>query len=129
MRRFGLTLSMLFCAAAVWGADWLTDGGNPQRTAWQKDEKILSTANAKDIRLLWKIKLDNAPRQMHNLFPPLIVERVNTSSGTKQIAIETGVSDNIYAIDVETGALLWKKHFQSAWTPPATGGGNLLPGR
>src|SRR6266849_11072483 len=118
MRRFGLMLSMLFCAAAVRGADWLTDGGNPQRTAWQKDEKILSTATAKDIRLLWKIKLDNEPRQMHNLFLPLFVERVNTSRGPKQIAIETGVSDNIYAIDVETGKLLWTKHFQSAWTPP-----------
>jgi hypothetical protein len=71
----------------VWSADWLTDGGNSQRTNWQKDEKILSTANAKDIKLLWKIKLDNQPRQMHNLFPPLIIDRVNTSGGPKQIAI------------------------------------------
>jgi hypothetical protein len=53
---------------------------------------------------------------------------VNTSRGPKQIAIETGVSDNIYAIDVETGRLLWKKHFQGAWTPPTRGGGILCPG-
>src|SRR5260370_6506162 len=131
MRRFGFMLSMLFCAVTVWGADWLTDRGNPQRTAWQQDERIFSTANAKDIRLLWKIKLDNEPRQMHNLFPPLIVERVNTSTGPKQVAIEAGVSDNIYAIDIETGKMLWKKHFQSTWTPAATGGrggGILCPG-
>jgi outer membrane protein assembly factor BamB len=130
MQRLGLAITILLSSASVWGADWLTDGGNPQRTAWQKDEKLLSTANAKDIRLLWKIKLDNEPRQMHNLFPPLIVERVNASRGPRQIAIEAGVSDNLYAIDVETGELIWKKHFQSAWTPPAggRGGGILCPG-
>src|SRR5215469_9022697 len=113
------------------GADWLTDGGNPQRTAWQKDEKILSTSSVKDMKLLWKIHLDNEPRQMHSLFPPLIVDRANTSSGVKQIAIVAGVSDNIYAIDVEHGELLWKKHFTSTWTPPQTGGrgaGTLCPG-
>ena len=131
MRRFSLTMAITLGCVSGWGADWLTDGGDSQRTAWQKDEKILSTANAKDIKLLWKIKLDNEPRQMHNLFPPLIIERVNTSGGPKQIAIEAGVSDNIYAIDVEKGEVIWKKHFQSAWTPPASGGrgaGILCPG-
>ena len=45
--------------------------------------------------------------------------------------IETGVSDNLFAIDVETGETLWKKHFTSTWTPPANGGrggGILCPG-
>src|SRR5438552_15466658 len=53
-------------------ADWLTDGGDPQRTAWQRHETILTRDTVKTMRLLWKIKLDNQPRQMHNLFPPLI---------------------------------------------------------
>src|SRR5713226_6655075 len=92
---------VLLGGAAAWSADWLTDGGNPQRTAWQKDEKILTTANVKDMKLLWKIKLDNQPRQMHSLLPTLIIGRVNTRSGPQQIAIATGVSDNIYAIDVD----------------------------
>jgi outer membrane protein assembly factor BamB len=111
-------------------ADWLTDGGNPQRTAWQQDEKTLTTANVKNMKLLWKIKLDNEPRQMHSLLPVLIVGRVNTSSGPKQIAVVTGVSDNIYAIDVDKGELLWKKHFETSWTPPAGGRGVyvLCPG-
>src|SRR5689334_4262173 len=95
----------------LWGADWLTDGGNPQRTGWQKDEKILGKANVKDMKLRWKLQLDNQPRQLHSLFPPLIVGRINTANGPKQIAIEAGISDNIYAIDVDAGAILWKKHF------------------
>src|SRR5215813_9287612 len=94
----------LLCQAA----DWLTDGGNSQRIAWQQDEKILTLSNVKDMKLLWKIKLDNEPRQMHSLFPPLIIGRLNTSRGPREVLIETGVSDNIYAIDVETGQLIWK---------------------
>jgi hypothetical protein len=68
-------------------ANWLTDGGSPQRTAWQPDEQILTAANVKNMRLLWKIKLDNQARAMHNLLPVLIVGCVETAGGPKQIVI------------------------------------------
>ena len=70
------------------------------------------------MKLLWKLNLDNEPRQMHSLFPPLIIEHVNTPTGVKQIAIEAGVSDNIYAIDVEKGEAdleeAFRQHLDSA---------------
>src|SRR6188508_743088 len=88
-------------------ADWLTDGGDPQRTGWQKNEHILTVSNVKGMTLLWKYKTDNEPREMHALFPPLIVGRVLTAAGPKQVAIVAGISDNVYAIDVATGTLLW----------------------
>src|ERR1700732_3319198 len=88
------TLSVAGCVFCQ-GADWLTDGGNPQRTAWQKDEKILNVRNVKNMKLLWRLHLDNKPRVMTSLFPPLIVGRVNTPAGVRQIAIEAGSSDNI----------------------------------
>ena len=130
-RKLTAVYTVTLGCAILQGADWLTDGGNPQRTNWQKDEKILSPASAKNMTLLWKMKLDNEPRQMHSLFPPLIINTVNTGSGPKQLAIVAGVSDNLYAIDVEKGEVVWKKHFESNWTPPATGGrggGILCPG-
>ena len=55
------------------------------------------------MKLLWKVQTDNQPRQMHNLFPPLIAGNVSTPAGDKEIAVLAGVSDNIYGIDVETG--------------------------
>jgi outer membrane protein assembly factor BamB len=131
MRRSPVIIAIILGCALSWGADWLTDGGNTLRDAWQRSETIFTTANVKDTKLLWKLKLDNEPRQMHSLFPPLIIEKLNTPSGVKQVAIETGVSDNIYAIDVEKGEVVWKKHFVSTWTPPANGGrggGILCPG-
>ena len=110
-------------------ADWLTDGGDPQRTAWQKNEHILNVSNVKGMQLLWKYKTDNEPREMHALFPPLIVGRVLTAAGPKQIAIVAGISDNIYAIDVATGGLLWKHHFDTTFSPPpGVSFGTLCPG-
>jgi len=112
-----LLLAALLSALLGSAADWLTDGGDTYRTAWQRDEKILSPSTVKDMKLLWKIKLDNEARQVHSLLPALIAEKVATADGPKEIAIVTGSSDNIFAIDVEKGELLWRKHFENTWTP------------
>src|SRR5215469_10799849 len=111
IRRLAVTLAL--GSTLAWSADWLTTGFDPQRTGWQKNEKILNANNVKNMTLLWTVKTDNQPRQMHNLFPPLIVEKVKTSSGLKEIALLAGVSDNLYAIDVAKGEILWHKHFTS----------------
>src|SRR5499433_3186583 len=128
MRKVLILVGLMFSSLVAIGADWLTDGGNPQRTAWQEDEKTLTTETVKNMKLLWKVKTDNLPREMHSLLPALIVGRVTTSRGPKEIAVVTGVSDNIYAIDVESGALLWKKHFEYTAGPLPRGGGTLCPG-
>jgi outer membrane protein assembly factor BamB len=111
-------------------ADWLTDGGDPQRTAWQRHETILTRETVRNMKLLWKLKLDNKPRQMHSLFPPLIAGNVEASSGPKEIAVVAGISDNVFGIDVEQGTLLWTRHFDSTFEePPQRGpGSTLCPG-
>jgi len=129
MRRLVSVVVALFVGSLVAvSADWLTDGGNPQRTAWQKDEKTLSIANVKNMKLLWKVKTDNVPREMHSMLPTLVVSRVTTNTGPKEIAVVTGVSDNIYAIDVDKGAILWKKHFEYTTGEIPRGAGTLCPG-
>lgn len=125
MRKFSAFALFLVCGLAVFGSDWPTDGGNPQRTNWQKDETILTKENVGNLKVLWKLKLENTPRQMHSLFPPLIIGQVSTAGGVKQIALEAGVSDNIYAIDADKGEILWKKHFE--YPPPARNGGATDP--
>jgi outer membrane protein assembly factor BamB len=125
MRKLFYFMLAALCCTVSWGADWPTDGGSPQRTGWQKDEHILTKDNVKNLKILWKLKFDNKPREMHSLFPPLIVDKVKTSDGVKQIAIEAGISDNIYAIDVDAGKVLWQKHFEY---PPITEGRGLRPG-
>jgi putative pyrroloquinoline-quinone-binding quinoprotein len=111
-------------------AAWLTDGGDTARTSWQRDETLITTASVKGMKLAWKVKVDNQPRQMHNLFAPLIVPDVQTPSGPRELAILAGVSDNIYGIDVDSGRQIWKRHFDSTFVEPqgGRGGGPLCPG-
>ena len=107
-------------SAVAWSADWPTDGANPQRTNWQQNETILNKQNVANLKILWKVKLDNAPKQMHSLLPSLIVGRVPTPGGPKEVVLQAGVSDNIYAIDASNGEILWKKRFE--YPPPARSG-------
>src|SRR5262252_5562849 len=110
-------------------ADYLAEGGDPQRTGWVQDEEIFSATNVGTMKLLWKTKLDTPPREMHNLFPPLIVGKVETSQGEKQIAVVAGISDTLYGIDVESGAVLWSRKFDTTYTPAGgRGAGTLCPG-
>lgn len=127
MRTFS---ALFFVSTLAFGADWLTDGGDTKRNNWQKDETILTKANVGGMKLLWKTKLDNAPRAMHSLLEPLVIGRVNTRSGPKELVIQAGVSDNVYALDAKTGELIWKRHFDSTFqdSPGGRGPSVLCPG-
>ncbi len=75
------------------------------------------------MKLLWTYKTDNEPRQMHSLHAPLVIGSLPTTAGPKQVVVVGGVSDNVYAIDASSGALLWKEDFDSTYQPaPAAGG-------
>jgi len=100
-------------------ANWPTDGYDVQRTSWQRHETLISPASVRGMKLAWKLKLDNASRQLHNLFPPMIVSDVRTASGPKQVGVVAGVSDNLYGIDLDTGTQLWKRTFDNTFTEQA----------
>lgn len=123
MRRTlpALLTAVFLLGAPLPAADWLTDGGDSKRNNWQKDEHILTKENVGKMQLLWKRKLDNEPRQMHSLLEPLIIGRIDTPKGPKEMVIQAGVSDNVYALDARTGDLLWKRHFESTYQDPENG--------
>jgi hypothetical protein len=101
--------------------DWTTDGGDNQRTGWNKSEKTLTKTNIGRLKLLWKIQTDNNVRALHALMPALVLGQLKTPSGVKQVAFVSGISDNLYAIDVQAGQILWKKHWD--YELPQRGGG------
>ena len=101
--------------------DWLTDGGDNQRTGWAKNEKILTKQNVGSLKLLWTLETGNQPRALHSLMPVLVVGQLATANGPRQVGIVNGVSDNLYGFDVETGKILWQQHW--AYVPPAGRGG------
>src|SRR6185503_14066859 len=100
--RIGLVLLLLSTVTAG-AVDFLTEGVDNGRTGWVRDEKIFNTANVGSTKLLWKLKLESTPRAMHNLFAPLVAERVTTAQGSLEIGVVAGVSDDLFGIDVAAG--------------------------
>ena len=71
---------ILISCAVTWSADYLMEGADSGRTGWLRDDKSFGVDDVRNMKLLWKTKLDSVPREMHNLFPPLIATGVNTAS-------------------------------------------------
>jgi outer membrane protein assembly factor BamB len=105
-------------AQSTTAAEWPTGSFDPQRDGWQRNETKITLDNAKNIRLLWKLKTDNKPMGMQSFREPLIVAGVNTAGGVKTLAILAGSSDDVYVVDVASGALLWQKHLKWASDKP-----------
>ena len=104
--------ALCLSGATLWASDYLTHGVDPARTGWMKDED-LQHHQRRNMKLLWKVKLDSKTREMHNLFNPLIVERVTTPQGSREMAVVAGVYDDLFGIDVATGEQMWKTHFDN----------------
>ena len=81
----------------------------------------LTKKNVRNLKMLWKIQPTIQVRALHSLMPVLIIGRLNTPAGTSRSAIVNGISDNLYAFDVESGKILWQKHWD--YPPPAAAGG------
>src|ERR1700730_4124737 len=104
--------------------EWTTDSFNSQRDGWQRYETAISPANAKNLQLLWKLKTDNKTMGMQSFREPLIIARVHTAAGNKTLAIVAGSANDVYAIDADTGTMVWQKKLKwSAATPQESGEG------
>src|SRR5260370_7423023 len=65
------------------------------------------------FQLVWKLKLNNDPRQLNGLTPPPLMDRYIGIKGFRALGFVGGSSDNIYAIDVDLGRIDWETHFTS----------------
>ncbi len=90
-------------------AEWPTGSFDQQRDGWQRNETKLTPDNAKNIRLLWKLKTDNKSMGMQSFREPVVVAGVHTPAGVKTLAIFAGSSDAVFAVDVDNGSLVWQK--------------------
>ena len=51
---------------------------------WQRNETTLTPENVRNMKILWKLQLDNVPREMHALLPPLIVGEIATAGRSRR---------------------------------------------
>ncbi len=103
VRFFVLAISV--CALAF-GADWATWRFDPQRTGWQRDERVLNARTVTKLALLWKRKLSDRP---DGLADPLILGPIITHRGIKELVLAKTSSDVVYAIDADLNRVFWSR--------------------
>lgn len=106
-----------FCLAPLPAGQWPTFGGNPQRDGWARDETILTHDNVKLMKPVWKVHIDSPLKEMNGLTAPVVADNVLTAQGHKDIVVVAGGDDTVDGIDIDTGKVLWHKHFMSEAKP------------
>lgn len=110
--KSGAFLLFLCASALLIRADWPSFGGGPRRDGWNRAEDTFTKDNVKGLTLQWKLKVENTSLELNALTAPVVMEGVITPHGFKEYVIVAGSSDTLFAIDADTGKLVWKKAFQ-----------------
>ncbi len=97
-----------------YSAEWLTRGGDAQRSGWQRREKHLNMETVKGLKLLWKKQLAGGTAAATALTSPVMLGNIITHRGIKELVFVADVSDNFYAVDTDLGRVFWKRHFDVA---------------
>lgn len=120
-----LVVCALSSLALAQTGHWLTYGHDPQRSG-VADEPAFTTENVSQLGLVWKTTVPNQPLSMNGLTAPLVMRGVVTSSGQKNLVLVAGSSDYIFALDADSGELVWKLDAAAEAARPA-GGDWLCP--
>ncbi len=122
VRRSLLALILVLASVAGWaqgrnvGFDWPASGSDPQRRAWLPLDPNISVENlSKGFEFLWREKLENAPRQAASLNQGVTM---NGLIGFTPVSFVTGVSNNVFAVDNDTGFPVWHRRLDGQLPAP-----------
>lgn len=105
--------------------EWLTWQVDPERTGWARGETTLTKANAGTLGLLWKTQLDATPSRVNGystLTDPLVAEGVRTPHAVKTAVFTASAENHVFALDADTGAVIWQRKFPNTAKPPTPTG-------
>ncbi|HLQ78421.1 MAG TPA: hypothetical protein VK210_13760 [Terriglobia bacterium] len=138
-KAFVLAALLSVCAALALaqsrGGNWPTYGGDAQRSGWEGPDTRIVKETVKDLQLLFKVKLESQTKGARPLMPPLIMGRLISYRGFKELAFVGSNADIVYAIDADLGTTFWQKHLEystrepqvTASTPDCPGGMSAIP--
>jgi outer membrane protein assembly factor BamB len=117
---------MSFAGLGVWmgaanaqfgrgAADWVTNGGDAQRSSWiRTDAKISRDSLGKPgFQFLWKVKFASDPRQSGALTAPVLLDRYIGYRGFRSLGFMGSGSNGVYAVDTDLGRIEWQKQLSS----------------
>ena len=100
------------------GGNWPTFGGDAQRSGWESADPRISPDTAKDIRLLWKLKFETQPRGARPVMPPIVLSRLISYRGFRELAFVATNADIVYSLDADLGTIFWLKHLDYSTREP-----------
>jgi len=118
----GCALMWLTPAFSQSAAEWLTSSADAARDGWQRAETRITPANAKNLQLLWKTKVASKPMGMLSFREPLIVPGVKTADGTHTLAILAGAANDVFALDADSGSVVWESKLKWSSEKPQESG-------
>jgi outer membrane protein assembly factor BamB len=123
MRRLTASAALPLACAFVWaaaaraqgrgGSDWMTAGGDAQRSSWiRTDPKIsVDSVQKPGFQVAWKVKLNSEPSVAVTL------DRYIGYRGFRSFALVGSRSGDITAFDTDLGRVEWKKSLAAGATP------------
>ena len=116
-----LSLSMALVRAQFGrgGEDWMTSGGDAQRSSWVRDDPKISSGRMQTpgFQFLWKRKLANDSVQLNSLSPAILLDFYIGYRGFRSLAFVGGSSDNVFALDTDLARVEWQRHLPSTVGP------------
>jgi hypothetical protein len=102
--------------------DWPFAGNDAQRTGWEKSDSSITMDNVKDFKLVMKMSLDPKVKGARSFSAPVVLGRIISYRGFKELAFVQSSSDGLWAIDADMNRVFWEKHFEKpSHTPKNTG--------
>lgn len=89
-------------------AEWTTSSVDQFRTGWQQGPSKFSPENVKNLKLLWKTKIPIKTMGLQSFREPLMVNGITTADGVKSETIVVGASNELAALDTDTGKVIWE---------------------
>ena len=114
-----LATASLATVAAHGQNGWTTSRGDAQRAGWVRSDGYISVGNIQrdHFDVQWKRKLDNASRGLNSLTPAVSTGDSGWNVTPADIA---GSSNNVFGFDLDSGGLVWSRHFDAPLGPAAT---------
>ena len=94
--------------------EWLTWGGDQERTGWNRNETAISKQNVRRLALRWKSQIDKEVSieiESGNsmLTAPLVAQNVRTPGGPKTVLYTLSAANTLAALDAATGKPIWQR--------------------
>ncbi len=99
--------------------DWPSYNYDRERTGWNRGETQLTKKTVTRLRPIWNRQLltDAPALVLSTLTAPVVAGGVSTPNGAKDLVFTIGMDDTLTAMDANSGAIVWQKHFENTIKP------------